>query len=206
MLSKVLCYLRVHAVLLSIMTLLCLYNAIRCRCSWQPCGQSGSAVLPASVTKAFVRFSRYQHIQPSRMRIRLQLQHDLCMSALPCHNVGCATGRTPPLKDMPSHSGISSQYSCAVSLLDAILRYNLASYLPVCLLVPTVAVSDWIAVSQGIKGSVPTNNLHGWWYSLSTDFHRFSAHKGDNADKGDNAGPPWSSERTKLLPIESRVV
>jgi hypothetical protein len=38
-----------------------------------------------------------KHIQPSRMRIRLQLQHDLCISASPRHTVGCALSLTPLL-------------------------------------------------------------------------------------------------------------
>jgi hypothetical protein len=47
-LSKALLYLRLHAVLSSIMTLLSLHNAIQCGRSWQPYGRSGSATLPAT--------------------------------------------------------------------------------------------------------------------------------------------------------------
>ncbi|KAH7070419.1 hypothetical protein BKA63DRAFT_518376 [Paraphoma chrysanthemicola] len=41
MLGQVLYYLRLHAVLSSIMPLLSLHNAIQCRRSWQPCGRCG---------------------------------------------------------------------------------------------------------------------------------------------------------------------
>jgi hypothetical protein len=49
MLSAVLCYLGLHTIQSPIMTLLSLRNAVQCGHSWQGCGQSGSAVLPATI-------------------------------------------------------------------------------------------------------------------------------------------------------------
>jgi hypothetical protein len=49
------CYIRLYAILLSIMTLVSLRNVIQCRRSWQPYGQNGSAIFPASFAKVFAR-------------------------------------------------------------------------------------------------------------------------------------------------------
>lgn len=90
------------------MILISLPNAIYSRRSQQPYGGCGSAILPASATKVFVRFSRYKHIRSSCIRIRLQLQHDFYMSALPRHTVGCSISRTPPLSKTHNTRVLSS--------------------------------------------------------------------------------------------------
>jgi hypothetical protein len=117
----------------------------------QPYGRSGSTVLPASVIKAFVHFSRYKRVQSRWLQIRLLLKPNRCISAIPRHTVGCAISRTPPraefvltphkTKGMARHNRISLQHSCVVALSNAIPQYSSASYLPVCSLT-SIAMSS----------------------------------------------------------------
>lgn len=97
--GQVLCYLRLYAVLSSIMTLLSLHNAIQCRRSWQGCGRCGLAVLPVSVIVVFMRFPLktkcYGHVLMTQRPLHQVLKSctEFCMTPpRPPWEVDYATG------------------------------------------------------------------------------------------------------------------